>query len=111
MISRDKLGIALIHGPAWGLDCPPYGIAVLKAFLLSHGYKAAAYDLNLTLFQAAEPALKAQWSPDRYFFWLEPPLVEQALQRQLGPAVDRCIKTILDGGARVVGFSTLYSNQ
>lgn len=106
-----KQRVALVQPPAWGVKCPPYGISVLKSYLQERGYEVTALDLNLRLYRAAGPGLKEQWEPDRHQFWLDAGLVREALGGPLRQEVDRWLAELLALRPRVVGFSTLYSNE
>lgn len=105
------LRIALVQSPAWGVDCPPYGIAVLKGFLEKQGHKARAHDLNVRLYNRASAGLKAQWAPDRHQFWMDEGSVEHALGGELAREVGSAVEEILAQQPRLVGFTTLFSNQ
>ncbi|MFI5361387.1 MAG: radical SAM protein [Elusimicrobiota bacterium] len=88
-----KAKVVLVQAPAWGVVCPPYGIAVLKAYL------------------AAGEELRRQWKPERHQFWMDPAAVRRAFDGELRTATRSAIDDILSGDPRVVGFSALYSNE
>lgn len=103
--------VALVQGPAWGLQTPPYGAAVLKGWLQSLGYTCTAFDFNIEFYRASGAELEGNWEPHRHQFWLDPEMVEAAMSGPLKPAVDKALERILASGATVVGFSTIYSNR
>ncbi|MDX6768731.1 MAG: radical SAM protein [Elusimicrobiota bacterium] len=103
--------VHLVQAPAWGPDTPPYGLAVLKAYLTAQGFPTTAADWNLSLFQAADAALRAQWEWGQALFWTSQEPVERALAGPLGPAVERLVAEAAAGGARVFGFSVVYTNE
>lgn len=103
--------VVLVQPPAWGASCPPYGIAVLKAYLASRGHPAWTLDLNIRLYKAAGEALRAMWKPERHQFWLDPEPVARAFRGELRREVERAVRDILARRPRVVGFSCVFSNE
>ncbi len=103
--------VVLVQAPAWGVTCPPYGIAVLKAFLTGKGHCVLTSDLNLRFYLAAGTALRQQWQPERHLFWMDPGSVRRAFEGELCAVAQAAVSDILSAGPRVVGFSTLYSNE
>jgi radical SAM superfamily enzyme YgiQ (UPF0313 family) len=105
------LDAVLIQCPAWGVACPPYGIAVLKPYLAAQGFAVRTLDLNIRFYTAAGPDLRAQWDPSRHQFWMDPDCVRRAFDGELASEAERIVDEIVAANPRVVGFSTLYSNE
>ncbi len=103
--------VILIQSPSWGVECPPYGIAVLKAYLQERGHYVRAMDLNLELYQMATPSLKEQWRPECHQFWMDPVMIRNAFEGELRPHVEKIIEKIVALNPQVIGFSVLFSNE
>ncbi len=105
------LQVRLIQAPAWGPDTPPYGIAVLKAYLQREGFPTTACDWNLALFRAADERLRREWEWGQALFWSSPEPVEGVLSGALAPVVAELVARAAASPARVFGFSVLYTNE
>ncbi len=101
--------IALIQTPSWGIKSPPFASATLSAYLRKHGYKVYKRDLNIELYNACQGSCyQEKWKLNEPF-WGVPEMVEKFFS-DYKKVIDSMVDDIIQSGAKLVGFTTLWSN-
>ena len=101
--------IALIQPPSWGIKSPPFASAVLAAFLKSHGHEVYKQDANIELYRASTGTpYQEQWRLNSPFWGTPDPLARFFID--MAPTFSRLADDVVASGARLVGFTTLWSS-
>ncbi|MBI4683346.1 MAG: radical SAM protein [Nitrospirae bacterium] len=101
--------VALIQTPSWGIKSPPFASASLSAYLKQHGHEVYKRDLNIELYRVCEGTpYQQKWKLNEPF-WGTPDKVEK-LFSDFRHVIDRMVDDIIQSGAGLVGFTTLWSN-
>ena len=106
----ENTSIALVLCPGWRPDCPPLALASLAAHIRgSSKHSVSCFDLSAVFYKAAGTDMK-YWDDLKlsWIYWRDPASVE-ALLKKHSALFEECLKKILAGGAKVIGF-TAYSS-
>ncbi len=101
--------IILVQAPGWGINTPPLGIASLSAYLRKHAFNVLPIDANIELYNRNIERHKEGWMIDVHGYWTNQLAVDKFINDNKD-ILDSYITTIIQSGARVVGFSVFVSS-
>jgi radical SAM superfamily enzyme YgiQ (UPF0313 family) len=102
--------VALIQTPCWGIVCPPYGIAVLAAYLRNIGHQVYIKDLNIEFYYEKRNKYTNEWNPENHSFWINPRTVSNFIFDH-SEIIDKMVNDILNTEAEIIGFSIHFSSE
>ena len=100
--------VALIQAPAWGIDHPPYALAILAAVLRNAGYEAVLFDINNKFCKLCNE--KKHFSYTEEWRWLDRKIVD-GLFNTHKEIIDQFVDEILASHADIIGFSIQTSSR
>ncbi len=102
--------LALIQAPCWGISCPPYGLAVLAAYLRDKGHQVYIKDLNIEFYHERTDEYIDAWKPENTHLWVNPRLVSNFIF-DYNQIIDKKVEDILNTEASLIGFSIHCSSE
>jgi hypothetical protein len=103
-----KTKVALVMCPCWGREAPPLSISLLGGNLRSKGYEVSLFDLSNHFYHESADEYKKYWGQEHYSYWGTESSVKAFIAAH-DKAVESILRTILDTGSKVIGFSVVFS--
>lgn len=109
---ENKLKVALVQNPVWGIFDPPVALAQLSSCLRQRGFQVRIFDLNIELYRVRKEEYKTIWAIEQSSFWHNQ---NNALKFFLNnnALIEEWVNKIIVFDPRVIGFSvnnaSLYS--
>ncbi|MBN2053269.1 tetratricopeptide repeat protein [bacterium] len=96
--------VSLLQTPAWTIDTPPLGPALIAAAAREAGHEVGVFDLNVELFRRLEKDHSGYWEQGESVFWTDPLRVAALWEEQrcyLRDVIDRVLSVV----PKICGFS------
>lgn len=101
---NDKLSIALVQAPVWGIFEPPVALAQLSSYLKQNNLETNVFDLNIELYRARKQEYNTCWAIEQSSFWSNAGNVKKFFDDN-DSIIKEHIDKILQTRPAVVGFS------
>lgn len=103
--------LLLVTLPAWGVEMPPLGPALIQASLKEKGHSCECLDLNVMAFaHLKKSGLGWLWEKDSLSNWGNLHLFETKVLPHLTPLIEEWILKLTTHKATVIGFTLWDSN-
>jgi len=103
--AAKHLSVALVLTPGWGVESPPYALALLAAILKKQQYGVHVFDINNIMYNASRS--HGAWNWEDSLFWQKKESVDKYIADNQA-LIDGIVEQIVDLKVDVVGFS-VYS--
>lgn len=101
---QDKLKVALVQCPAWGIISQPLALAQLSGCLKQRQCKVRAFDINIDLYNNRNDKYETVWAMEQNNFWFDDNNVAEFFSYNRA-AIEKHINAILTFQPDVIGFS------
>ncbi|MBW7876872.1 MAG: B12-binding domain-containing radical SAM protein [Candidatus Cloacimonetes bacterium] len=102
--------VLLVVCPAWGVEMPPLGAAMLKAALIHSEIPCTVFDANQFVWKNTGSEHHWLWDKSEMHHWGNEDLYQNTHSLVLKPLWNKIIRRILDEKADIVGFTLWDSN-
>ncbi|HAF95369.1 MAG: hypothetical protein A2X34_04910 [Elusimicrobia bacterium GWC2_51_8] len=104
--------VAFVLCPGWDTNYMACSLALLSAQLKRYGHTPLIFDFNkeLSLLEINQKSSRVYAFPAYINQWTDAASARNKILAEYRPQVDALIDRILSSGARVIGFSTYFSN-
>lgn len=104
----ERIDLALVMCPAWGVVQPPVGLGYLKGYLNGFGISTRCFDLSFDFYRIMPE--KKFWDLNHPGHFIELPIFEKDVVPALTPFIEQWADRILSHAPAMVGFSLFMSS-
>ncbi len=103
--------VVLIQVPAWGVNTPPLGTALLTSYARKQGYKVFPIDLNIEFYLDRGDEFSNSWELEQsMWFWVTQDSVKRVIE-VYNDYINAVVDLIVATKAPVIGFSIYGTSE